>query len=441
MAGRIEAISQTPVNVLVVGKGAREDAIAWKIKQSPYVNEIFVAPGNGGTQRHATNQDIGEKDIDKITSFTTDKKNNVGLVIVGPEDPLALGLTNQLKEAGFNRVLGVSQEAARLESSKIWAVNFFRRNSIPHPDSYIPIDFLDAIRFIDHLPWKECVIKADGLAAGKGVVVPNSTEEAKQAIREAMVEKKFGKARERIVIQERLYGQEVSITAFSDGFHVVPLFPSQDHKRLLDNDEGPNTGGMGAYAPVPDKIFPKELRRQVFNEILTPITFGMAEEGHPFVGVLYVGLMLTKEGPQVLEVNVRFGDPEAQVVLSTLLSDLAVASFATTLGVLDSSYVRTKGAAVGVVLAADGYPQSPKTGDEIHGLNNDHGRDILIFHGGTIKEGKKIVTSGGRVLTIVAKDKDIYSAREKVYSAINEGRTPFFKNMYYRRGIAGKAVR
>lgn len=414
--------------ILIVGSGGREHALGWKIKQSPSNPELFFAPGNGGTGQIGTNIDIGSLDIDILLKFSAD--NGIGLTVVGPEGPLEKGIVDIAKEGGL-RIFGPTKEAARLETSKWWAINFMKRHNIPHPKSEVITDPWVAIHFFDESVWNDVVIKADGLAAGKGVFLPNSKEEALNAIKRIMIDKEFDDGT-KVIIQERLRGREVSLLAFTDGKTVVPLLPAQDYKRLKDGDKGSNTGGMGAFAPAPIST---ELYRQIHDTILKPTVDGMKEEDNLFQGVLYVGLMLTANGPKVLEFNVRFGDPETQPLVMLLKSDLLRALKNTVKGKLkESDVVFRRGSAVCVVLAAENYPDKPKTGDKIYGLDKINNLDVQVFHAGTILKNRRAVTNGGRIIGLTAYGKDNSDARRKLYPLIgNKG--VHFKGIHYRKDI------
>lgn len=415
-------------NIIIVGNGGREHAVGWKIAQSLNNPNLFFVHGNAGTAKIGRNLDIGSTDIDRIIRVA---KDNKAFIIVGPEAPLEKGIVNAAKEAGL-RIFGPTKEAARLETSKWWAIEFMRRHDIPHPKSVIFTVPQKAEDFFEKNPvWNEMVIKADGLASGKGVFLPSSKEEALETIKRIMIDREFDDG-SKVIIQERLKGKEVSLLAITDGKTVVPLLPAQDYKRLKDGDKGPNTGGMGAFAPAP---MSSELLKQVYDTILRPTVNGTREEGNLFQGVLYVGLMLTGDGPKVLEFNVRFGDPETQPLMMLLESDLFTALKNTTKGELNrKDIVFRKGAAICVVLAAEGYPGKPRTGDKIYGLEKINGPDIQAFHAGTKLENGKVVTDGGRIVGITAYGKDNVDARRKLYPLIgNDG--VYFRGMQVRREI------
>lgn len=314
--------------ILIIGNGGREHALGWKVKQSPNNPELYFAPGNGGTGQIGRNIDSGQLDIDRLLRFSAD--NGINFTVVGPEAPLAKGIGDVFRENNLP-IFAPTEKAARLETSKSWAIDFMVRHNIPHPKSVVITDPHVAIRFFDKPVWNDIVIKANGLAAGKGVFLPNSKEDAMSAIRRIMIDKEFDNG-SKVIIQERLRGREMSLLAFTDGKAIVPLLPAQDYKRLQDGDKGPNTGGMGAFAPVPMSA---QLYEQVYDTILRPTVDGIREEGNIFQGVLYAGLMLTADGPKVLEFNVRFGDPETQVLMMLLQSDLLTALKNTTEGKLN----------------------------------------------------------------------------------------------------------
>ncbi|MER3449625.1 MAG: phosphoribosylamine--glycine ligase [Chloroflexota bacterium] len=419
------------MKVLVVGNGAREHAIVWKLLLSPSISEVYVAPGNGGTAPIARNVEISPTDVRRLADFAA--AEGIRLVVVGPEAPLAAGLVDELKAAGVP-AFGPTRGAADLEASKVFAHQLMTAYGIPCPRAEYFDDFGAARRYVEaHDP--PFVVKADGLAAGKGTIVAADRIEAIQALERIMVERVFGAAGERVLIQEFLQGREVSLLAFCDGEAVCPMLPACDYKRLLDGDRGPNTGGMGAYCP-PSFFGPAEVELAT-RTILQPTVRAMAREGRSFVGVLYAGLMVTADGPKVLEFNVRFGDPEAQVILPLLRSDLAEVIGACLEGRLGRLKLEWEpGACVGVVLAGAGYPDAPSRGVPIEGLDGlEDG--ILVFHGGTrlaeAEGGYRLVTDGGRILTVVARGPTIAEARRKVYRNVERVR---FAGMQFRRDIA-----
>ncbi len=419
------------MKVLVVGGGGREHALVWKIAQSPRVKEIFCAPGNAGIARQARCVNIGTEDITSLLEFA--RREGVDLTVVGPEAPLCAGIADAFEGAGL-RVFGPSRAAAELEGSKVFAKEIMKKYGIPTARFAVFDDPAAARSYIKEIG-APCVVKADGLAAGKGVIVAASEEEALAAVDTIMVERAFGRAGERVVIEECLEGEEVSVLAFTDGQTVVPMVSSQDHKRVYDGDRGPNTGGMGAYAPAP--VYTPEIHRRTLEEILVPAVRAMREEGRPYRGVLYAGLMVTSEGPKVLEFNVRFGDPEAQPVLALLESDLVEIMEAVLEERLAGVEIRWRdGAAVCVVLASGGYPGSYEKGKVISGLD-EVPPDVLVFHAGTAEAAGRVVTAGGRVLGVTAAAGDIASAVRAAYSVVEKIN---FEGMHYRRDIAGRAL-
>ncbi len=423
------------MKVLVVGSGAREHALVWKLLLSPNVSEVYAAPGNGGTALIARNVEVGGADLRRLADFAA--AEGIRLVVVGPEAPLAAGLVDELKAAGVP-AFGPTRAAAELEASKVFAHRLMTAYGIPCPRAEYFDDFGAARRYVEaHDP--PFVVKADGLAAGKGTFVAGDRAEALRALELMMVERVFGAAGERVLIQEFLRGREVSLLAFCDGETVCPMLPACDYKRLLDGDRGPNTGGMGAYCP-PSFFGPAEVELAT-RTILRPTVAAMAREGRPFVGVLYAGLMVTAEGPKVLEFNVRFGDPEAQVILPLLRSDLVDLIGACLEGRLGRVRLEWEpGACVGVVLAGAGYPDAPSRGVPIEDLDRLE-EGILVFHGGTrlvaAEGGYRLETDGGRILTVVARGPTIAEARRKVYRNVGRIR---FAGMQFRRDIALREV-
>lgn len=419
--------------VLIVGSGGREHALAWKLAQSQAVSKIYCAPGNGGISRYAQCVPLKVDDIARIVDFAREK--NINLVVVGPELPLTLGLVDALEEAGI-KAFGPSCKAAEIEGSKAFAKDLLQRYGIPTARYGVFTDTETARNFSREMkgPW---VIKADGLAAGKGVIICNTIEEADNAIEEILTGTAVGQAGKKIVIEEFLEGEELSILAFCDGENIIPMVPAQDHKRIFDGDQGPNTGGMGAYSPV--LAATSALMAEIDEKILRPVMKAMAKEGRPYRGVLYPGLMLTKEGPKVLEFNCRFGDPETQVVLPRLDSDLAEIMLAAVEGKLDEVDISWKSeACITVVMASAGYPGSYKTGYPIHGLDSVVEKDAIVFHSGTSKKDEQTMTAGGRVLSVTALGKDIAEARERAYQAVRQIN---FEGAQYRSDIAYRALK
>ncbi len=418
------------MNVLIIGSGGREHALAWKVAQSPRLTKLYIAPGNGGTDACGENIPMDVADHEAVLRFCKEKW--IDLVIVGPEIPLAAGLVDSLSEGGIH-CFGPNQAAAQIESSKVFAKDFMARYHIPTA-RYATFTQLDeAIRYLQSVDYP-IVIKASGLAAGKGVILPETDDEAKSALEDILVNKTFGEAGTEVVIEERMTGPEVSLMAFTDGTSVVPMVSAQDHKRLLDGDNGPNTGGMGSYAPAP--IFTKVLLQEAVEKVLQPVVDGLRNEGRKFVGVLYAGLMLTKDGVRVLEFNCRFGDPETQVVLPLLETDLLDIADACVDGNLANVNIQWKnGAAICVVLASKGYPEKVEIGKVI--TIEKLPDDMVCFHAGTKLENGNFITSGGRVFGLTAWAEDITSALKNVYSNINK---VTFDGMQYRKDIAHRTL-
>jgi phosphoribosylamine--glycine ligase/phosphoribosylformylglycinamidine cyclo-ligase len=420
------------LRVLLVGSGGREHAIAWKLSLSPLLDHLWIAPGNPGTAHTGDNIPIAATDVPALVDFA--RQNQVDLVVVGPEASLAVGLADALAAAGI-AVFGPAQAAARIESSKSFAKQFMQRHAIPTARFAAFTQFEPALEYLDGLDYP-VVIKASGLAAGKGVLLPGGKDEARQALRAMLVEGQFGQAGEEVIIEERLEGEEVSLLAFTDGTTLSVMPPAQDHKRLLDGDRGPNTGGMGAYAPAP--ICPPEMQTRLVKEILQPAVDGLLGEGVPFVGVLYAGLIFTRSGPQVLEFNARFGDPETQAILLLLESDLLEICHACAHGQLKQVSARwKKGAAVCVVMASAGYPERPSPPASVRGLD-DLPQGSLVFQAGTgITEGQ-LVANGGRVLGVASTGTDLPQAVSATYAALE---CIHFEGAQYRKDIAHKALR
>lgn len=424
-------MKQENLNILIVGSGGREHALAWKLGQSARVKQIFVAPGNAGTAVSHTNVAIKDSDIDGLLTFA--QEHNIDLTVVGPEVPLSLGLVDRFQAAGL-MVFGPSQAAAQLESSKAFAKTFMLKHNIPTAVSATFNEFELAKAFVLEnsatINRDGIVIKASGLAAGKGVFVCDNMEDAIVALEQTMIDHAFGTAGDEVVIEERLVGSEVSLLAFSDGKTVVPMLPARDHKRVFDDDEGPNTGGMGVYAPPPD--VDDAWIRQVQQTVLEPTVKGMAQRGTPYVGVLYAGLMLTSEGAKVLEFNCRFGDPETQVLLPMLDSDLVDVIETCLNGTLVPEDVQLHdGACAAVVMASEGYPGSYPKGLPITGLDFMPD-DVLVFHAGTALLGDTVVTSGGRVLAVCARGADLETAVSRAYTGINH---IHFEGAHFRNDI------
>eukprot|EP01112_Ceratiomyxa_fruticulosa_P018546 TRINITY_DN5949_c0_g1_i2.p1 TRINITY_DN5949_c0_g1~~TRINITY_DN5949_c0_g1_i2.p1 ORF type:complete len:821 (-),score=219.63 TRINITY_DN5949_c0_g1_i2:47-2509(-) len=434
-------------SVLVVGSGGREHAIVWKLLQSNQVSKVFISPGNGGTallSPRVTNFDVKVEDINGLVDLA--KKNNVDLVIVGPEIPLVNGITDAMKKAGIH-CFGPSSKAAIIEGSKAFSKAFMTRHKILTAGfaSFSSSQFKEALEYVRSVPYN-VVIKASGLASGKGVLIPDSKKEAEEALKRIMVEKEFGNAGDEVVIEERIVGEEASIMAFSDGYSVRLMPSAQDHKRIFDNDQGLNTGGMGAYAPAP--LITQALQNEILQTVMQPTIDGMRKEGRPYVGVLYAGVMIghtsqhsEKSHPKiyVLEFNCRMGDPETQVILPLLDSDFYEVLIACVEGRLDSIDIKWKPntCAISVIFSAKGYPANYEKGQIINGLKDFPGSQDFVFHAGTTLKDGNLITSGGRVLAVTALDKDIPSAISRVYEAVKRVE---FSGMHYRKDIGAKAL-
>jgi phosphoribosylamine---glycine ligase len=426
------------MKILLVGGGGREHALAWALARTTGVTRVAVAPGNAGTAREpgVLNVDLADRDQDGLLSYATSM--GADLTVVGPEAPLAAGLTDRLRAAGL-AVFGPSQAAARLEASKGWSRDFMARHGVSHPRYTVVTTVAEAGRAIDALGGA-CVVKADGLAAGKGVAVCDTAEAAREAAQAMLVRSIFGAAGARVVVEERLSGPELSVMAVTDGSGYVLLPPAQDHKRLLAGDQGPNTGGMGAYAPAP--IGTAALMDDVAQRIVAPVLAGMAAEGVPFSGCLYCGLMLTERGPVVIEFNARFGDPETQVQLPLLTGDLAELLHAAATGGLAgrAEVAPARGHACCVVLAAPGYPGQVTTGLAVAGLDRAAAQPgVTVFHAGTRAQGDDVVTSGGRALNVVCVRDSLTEAVAGAYDAIGPAGV-HFEGMQYRTDIAHRAL-
>ncbi|AOQ25006.1 Phosphoribosylamine--glycine ligase [Moorella thermoacetica] len=418
------------MRILVVGGGGREHALVWKITQSPMVTEIYCAPGNAGIAGLACCVPIAADDITGLLDFA--RRAAIDLTVVGPEAPLVSGIVDAFQAAGLP-IFGPSRGAARLEGSKIFAKELMQEAGIPTAAHATFTEPGPALAYLEEHPGP-VVVKADGLAAGKGVVVAPDAATARAAVRE-MFGGKFGPAGRRVILEERLEGEEVSILALCDGKTAIPLLPSQDHKRVGEGDTGPNTGGMGACAPVP--FYTPEIAAQVEERVLRPVIRTMAAAGHPYRGVLYAGLMLTREGPKVLEFNCRFGDPETQPLMLLLASDLVELMLAAVNGELAGTRIAWyPGAAAGVVLAAGGYPGPYAKGDLITGLEAV-APGVEVFHAGTAMVDDQVVTSGGRVMCVTARGEDLRAALDRVYNSI---RAIHFQGMHYRRDIGRRAL-
>jgi phosphoribosylamine--glycine ligase len=421
------------MKLLVIGGGGREHAMAWKLAHSPRVQKVFVAPGNGGTALEPGLENISITDTGELVAFA--KKESIALTVVGPEAPLAAGVVDAFQAAGL-RIFGPTRAAAQLEASKDYAKSFMLRHRIPTARYATFTEARPAKAYVDQ-QGAPIVVKADGLAAGKGVVVAATRQEAHAAIDRMLGEKSLGAAGERLVIEECLQGEEASFIVMSDGANVLALATSQDHKRLRDGDAGPNTGGMGAYSPAP--IVSPKVHARVMREIIVPTVQGMAKDGAPYVGFLYAGLMIDRSGtPRTLEFNCRLGDPETQPILLRLKSDLYDLLEHALAGTLERAKADwDRRSALGVVLAAHGYPDEPRKGDRIDGLPPPT-EDCRVFHAGTRKLGAEVVTSGGRVLCVTALGDSIKMARGRAYEAVDRIR---FDGMQYRKDIGYRALK
>jgi phosphoribosylamine--glycine ligase len=420
------------MKLLVIGSGGREHALAWKLAQSPRVQKVFVAPGNGGTALEDGLENVAITDFNELISFS--RQQNVHLTVVGPEAPLAAGVVDAFRAAGL-RVYGPTRAAAQLEASKDFAKAFMQRHGIPTA-RYATFERVDHAKAYVDSSGAPIVIKADGLAAGKGVVVAMTRDEAHAAIDAMLVGQKLGAAGARVVIEDFLEGEEASFIVMSDGVHVLPLATSQDHKRLRDGDAGPNTGGMGAYSPAP--VVTPKVHARVMREIILPSIQAMAKDGTPYSGFLYAGLMIDSAGaPRVIEFNCRLGDPETQPIILRLKSDLLELLERAMDGTLERAEPEwDRRAALGVVLAAHGYPDEPRKGDRIEGLPKPDA-DCHVFHAGTRLEGKALHTSGGRVLCVTALGDSIKMARSRAYGVADRIR---FDGMQYRKDIGHRAL-
>ncbi|OTA15513.1 phosphoribosylamine--glycine ligase [Xenorhabdus vietnamensis] len=428
------------MNILIIGNGGREHALAWKAAQSPLANKVYVAPGNAGTalETNLENVDIAATDIEGLLAFAQD--HEIGLTIVGPEAPLVIGMVDAFKQAGLT-IFGPTKAAAQLEGSKAFTKDFLARHHIPTAAYQNFTEIEPALAYLEKMG-TPIVIKADGLAAGKGVVVATTMEEAQSAIKDMLAGNAFGNAGYRIVIEEFLDGEEASFIVMVDGKNVVPMATSQDHKRVGDADTGPNTGGMGAYSPAP--VVTNEIHQRVMETIIYPTVEGMAAEGHTYVGFLYAGLMIDKQGePKVIEFNCRFGDPETQPIMMRLRSDLIELCLAGATGQLSGkTSVWDDRPALGIVLAAGGYPASYTKGNIIRGLvqKSDIGESDInekVFHAGTAFKDENVITAGGRVLCVTALGCDIADAQKKAY--LRAGQISW-EGCFYRKDIGYRAI-
>lgn len=420
------------MKVLVVGGGGREHTLVWKLKKSPRVDKIYCAPGNGGIAQDAECISIAAEDIKGLAEFA--EREKIDLTVVGPEAPLVAGIGDLFSSRGL-KLFGPRGKAALLEGSKVFAKQVMSKYSVATAAFAVFQDAIEALNYVRKLGGP-CVVKADGLAAGKGVIIAKNTEEAEDAVKLVMEKRAFGEAGNSVVIEELLEGEEVSVLAFTDGKTIRPLVASQDHKRIYDGDQGPNTGGMGAYSPPP--VYTEDLHDRVLREVLEPVIYGLAADGIQYKGVIYAGLMLTKKGPYVLEFNCRFGDPETQVVIPRLKTDLVDVMEAVVEERLDDVQLEwDPRAAVCVVMASGGYPGSYEKGKVITGLDQLP-PDVLAFHAGTAISGEQLVTSGGRVLGITGFGATIEEAVQRAYAGVEK---IHFDGMHYRHDIAYRALK
>jgi phosphoribosylamine--glycine ligase len=421
------------MKILVVGSGGREHALAWKIAQSPRIQTVYVAPGNGGTALDERLQNVAITDLNELADFV--EKEHVALTVVGPEVPLAAGIVNLFRARGL-KIFGPTKEAAQLESSKDFSKSFMKRHAIPTAEYQTFSDVKAAHDYVDQ-KGAPIVIKADGLAAGKGVVVALTLEEAHGAVDMMLSDNKLGDAGARVVIEEFLAGEEASFIVMVDGKNILPLATSQDHKRLQDNDQGPNTGGMGAYSPAP--IVTPALHARVMREIIVPTVQGMAKDGIPFSGFLYAGLMIDDKGnPKTLEFNCRMGDPETQPIMARLKTDLLAVMEHAVAGTLDTIELEwDRRTALGVVMAASGYPDAPRKGDLITDIPAETD-DCVTFHAGTILNDNKLTTAGGRVLCVVGLGDSVKVAQKQAYAAAD---LIHFEGAQLRRDIGWRAIK
>ncbi len=423
------------MKVAVVGSGGREHALCFKIKQSPLCSELYCIPGNAGTEEIAKNIAISGEDIEGVVNFA--KQNRIDFVVVGPENPLAKGIADELKKVGIN-AFGPTKEAAIIEASKSFTKSFLKKYKIPTAD-YETFDNFDKAKEYVLKRGAPIVVKADGLAAGKGVTVAKSVDEALEALKEIFIDRRFGSAGDRVVLEEFLEGEEASFLVFSDGDNILPMIAAQDHKPIYDGDKGPNTGGMGAYAPAP--IVDKDMREFITENIMKRAIDGLKKEGKPYKGVLYAGLMIKDGKPYLLEFNCRFGDPETQAILPLLESDILDVMLECSTGSIKNITLKWREAfAVCVVLASGGYPKAYEKGKIINGLDRaEQLEDVIVFHAGTKRDNNgNIITNGGRVLNVVGIDREFKKAQEKAYSAI---KLINFENMHYRKDIGNKAYK
>ncbi len=427
------------MRILVIGSGGREHALCWKIAKSPRCEKLYCAPGNGGISEVAEIVNINADDIQGLLNFA--KKEKIGLTIVGPEMPLVNGIVDIFTKEGL-KIFGPTRELASIEGSKVFAKELMKRFGVPTADFRVFDDSNAALKYLDSKK-APIVVKADGLCAGKGVIVCDSINKAKDAVKKMLVERVFQDAGKRVIIEECLDGEEASIIVISDGTNIVPLASSQDHKRVYDNDRGPNTGGMGAYSPAP--VVTEAILTKISDDIINPIIKGLAEEHVNYKGVLYAGIMITKDGPRVLEFNVRFGDPETQAIIPRLKSDLVDVIEKSIDGKLENYRLEWDSrSCVSIVIASGGYPGDYDNGMEITGLDNVKClKDVVVFHAGTklgkraTDKGKIHITNGGRVLNVTALGRNIQDAIDISYNAVEK---IHFDKMHYRRDIGRRAL-
>ena len=421
------------MKILVVGGGGREHALAWKLAQSPKVQVVYVAPGNAGTALDKRMQNLPITQVKELAEFA--QREKIDLTVVGPEAPLAAGIVDLFRAQGL-RIFGPTQAAAQLEASKDFAKSFMQRHGIPTAEYQTFSDAAQAHAYVAH-KGAPIVIKADGLAAGKGVVVAMTLAEAHEAIDAMLVDNKLGASGARVVIEEFLVGEEASFIVMVDGKNILALATSQDHKRLLDHDEGPNTGGMGAYSPAP--VVTPEIHAKAMNQIIKPTVAGMAQDGIPYTGFLYAGLMIDHDGnPKTLEFNCRLGDPETQPIMARVKSDLVPIFEAAIEGQLDQVEIEwDRRTALGVVMAAENYPGEPRKGDVIHGIPPEND-DSVTFHAGTVLKQEQVLTQGGRVLCVVGLGESVKLAQKQAYAALDQIQ---FDGMQYRHDIGWRAIK
>jgi len=423
------------MNVLVIGGGGREHALAWKLAQSPQVKTVFVAPGNAGTAHESKLQNIaiGAEDLPALLDFA--QQNQIGLTVVGPEAPLVAGIVDLFQQHDL-KIFGPSAAAAQLEGSKAFTKDFLARHNIPSAAYQVFTEIDPAIAYVKKMG-APIVIKADGLAAGKGVILAQSEDEAATAIRDMLAGNAFGEAGHRVVVEEFLHGEEASFICMVNGTDVLPMASSQDHKARDNGDLGPNTGGMGAYSPAP--VVTDEMHQRILDQVIHPTVKGMAAEGNPYSGFLYAGVMIDSDGiPKMLEYNVRFGDPETQPIMMRLQSDLAELCLASINGTLSQQTAQWDSRkALGVVLAAGGYPDSYAKGEVISGLEQADSDSVKVFHAGTSEKDGKVVSSGGRVLCVTALGETVQQAQELAYQAVNK---IDWNKVYFRTDIGYRAI-